>query len=425
MPEYRYETLALHAGYEPAPGGPRQTPVVQSTSFVFESAEQAARLFALEETGHIYGRISNPTVAVLEERLAALEGGAAALAAASGHAAQFLAVTAVAQAGDNLVSMPGLYGGTVNQFNVALGRLGIEARYTGPEARPEEFLELTDSKTRLWYLESLSNPALFIPDFDAIATAAAEAGVAVFVDNTFGMGGYLFRPLEHGAAAVLHSATKWIGGHGAALAGALVDGGRFDWENGRYPLLDGPQESYHGLVPARDFAPAVLAGAARSGGLRDFGPALGPQDAFLLLLGLETLALRAERHVENALALAHWLRERPEVAWVNYPGLEDHPSYARARRYFGGRPGAVLSFGLAGGYQAAERLLERLELVSHLANVGDTRTLIIHPASTTHAQLSAAALAAAGVRPEMLRLSVGIENLADIEADLASALEGL
>lgn len=423
MPEYRYATLALHAGYTPEPGGPRQVPVAQSTSFVFESAEHAARLFALEEAGPIYTRIGNPTVAVLEDRLAALEGGAAGLAVASGHAAQFLALTAVLQAGDNLVSLPGLYGGTVNQFKVALARLGVETRFTSPEARPEEFLALTDEKTRVWYLESLSNPALYVPDFDAVAEAAAGAGVAVFVDNTFGMGGYLFRPLEHGAAVALHSATKWIGGHGAAIAGALIDGGQFDWANGRYPLLDAPQSSYHGLVPTEAFAPAVLASAARVGGLRDFGPALSPHDAFLLLLGVETLALRAERHVQNTLELAHWLRERPEVAWVNYPGLEDHPSHTRAQRYFGGRPGAVLTFGLRGGYDAAVRLLGRLELVSHLANVGDTRSLIIHPASTTHAQLSEADLRAAGVAPELLRLSVGLEDPDDLKADLAAALE--
>ncbi|WP_457637849.1 O-acetylhomoserine aminocarboxypropyltransferase/cysteine synthase family protein [Oceanithermus sp.] len=422
MPEYRFETLALHAGYQPAPGEPRQVPVAQSSSFVFASAEQAARLFALEETGHVYSRISNPTVAVFEERMAALEGGLAAVASASGHAAQFLAITALAGAGDNLVSSPGLYGGTLNQFRVALARLGIEARFTSPQARPEEFLRLSDGRTRLWYLESLSNPALQIPDFDSIAEAAARIGVAVLVDNTFGMGGYLFRPLEHGAAAVLHSATKWIGGHGAALGGLLIDGG-FDYGGERYPQLNSPQESYHGLVPARAFSPAVLAGAARAGGLRDFGPALSPHDAFLLLLGVETLALRAERHVQNALELAHWLRSRPEVAWVNYPGLEDHPSYRRAQRYFGGRPGAVLTFGLRGGFRAAERLLPRLRLVSHLANVGDTRTLIIHPASTTHAQLSEEQLRQAGVPPEMLRLSVGIEDVDDLKADLAAALE--
>jgi len=264
---------------------------------------------------------------------------------------------------------------------------------------------------------------LQIPDFDAIAEAAAGAGVALFVDNTFAMGGYLFRPLRHGAAAVLHSATKWIGGHGAVIGGGLVDGGEFDWANGRYPLLDSPQASYHGLVPSEAFGPAVLAGAARAGGLRDFGPALSPHDAFLLLLGLETLALRAERHVQNTLELAHWLRRRPEVEWVNYPGLSDHPSHQRAERYFGGKPGAVLSFGLKGGYQAAARLLGRLDLISHLANVGDTRTLIIHPASTTHAQLSPAQLRAAGVPAEMLRLSVGIEHVDDLKADLAAALE--
>ncbi len=423
-PILRFETLQLHAGYAPDPTTKaRQVPIYATTSYVFDDADHAARLFALQEEGNIYSRIMNPTVGVFEARLAALEGGIAALATSSGHAAQFLALTTVAQAGDNIVSTPNLYGGTVNQFRVTLPRLGIEARFVSRAERPEEFLALTDERTRAWYLESIGNPALNIPDFDAIAEAAREAGVALFVDNTFGMGGYLFRPLEHGAAVVLHSATKWIGGHGAVIAGAIVDGGTFPWDNGRYPLLTEPNPGYHGLRPTEAFGERAFILKARVDGLRDQGQALGPFGAFLLLLGLETLSLRAERHVENALALARWLRERPEVAWVNYPGLEDHPHYERARRYFGGRPGAVLTFGVRGGYEAAKAFINRVRLASHLANVGDTRTLVIHPASTTHSQLSPAALEAAGVRPDMVRVSVGLEHIEDLKADFEEALK--
>ncbi len=420
---YRFETLQVHAGYQPDPvTGARQVPSYATTSYQFRSTEHAARLFALEEPGFIYSRIMNPTVGAFEARLAALEGGVGALGLASGHAAQIVALTTVAQAGDNVVSTPNLYGGTVNQFRVTLPRLGLEVRFTSRDERPEEFLRLTDERTRAWWLETIGNPALNVPDFDAIAQAAEEAGVALFVDNTFGMGGYLFRPLEHGAAVVVHSATKWIGGHGAVIAGAIVDGGRFDWTNGRYPLLAEPSPAYHGLNFVEAFRERSFIVKARADNLRDYGPCLGPFEAFLLLLGLETLSLRAERHVRNALELARWLREHPAVEWVNYPGLEEHPHHERARRYFRVGPGAVLTFGVRGGYEAARAFIDNVELASHLANVGDARTLVIHPASTTHSQLSEAAQRAAGVTPELVRVSVGLEHVDDIKADFDQAL---
>jgi len=419
----RFETLQLHAGYEPEPTTlSRQVPIYPTTSYLFQSPEHAANLFALKEFGNIYSRIMNPTVEVLERRLAALEGGKAALATSSGHAAQFLALTTLAQAGDNIVSTPNLYGGTFNQFKVALKRLGIEVRFTSREERPEEFLALTDGKTRAWWVESIGNPALNIPDLEALAQAAREVGVALFVDNTFGMGGYLLRPLEWGAAVVTHSLTKWVGGHGAMIAGAIVDGGNFPWDNGRYPLLTEPQPGYHGLRLTEAFGDLAFIVKARVDGLRDQGQALGPFEAWVVLLGMETLSLRAERHVENTLHLAHWLAEQPQVAWVNYPGLPQHPHHARAQKYFRGKPGAVLTFGLKGGYEAAKRFISRLKLISHLANVGDTRTLAIHPASTTHSQLSPEEQALAGVLPEMVRLSVGLEHVDDLKAELREAL---
>jgi O-acetylhomoserine (thiol)-lyase len=419
----RFETLQLHAGYTPEPTTlSRQVPIYPTTSYVFQSPEHAADLFALRAFGNIYSRIMNPTVDVLEKRLAALEGGQAALATASGHAAQFLALTTIAQAGDNLVSTPNLYGGTFNQFKVTLKRLGIEVRFTSREERPEEFLALTDEKTRAWWVESIGNPALNIPDLEALAQAARERGVALFVDNTFGMGGYLLRPLEWGAAVVTHSLTKWVGGHGAVIAGAIVDGGQFPWDNGRYPLITEPQPGYHGLKLTEAFGNLAFIVKARVDGLRDQGQALGPFEAWVVLLGMETLSLRAERHVENTLHLAHWLREHPKVAWVNYPGLEDHPHHGRAQKYFRGKPGAVLTFGLKGGYEAAKAFISRLKLISHLANVGDTRTLAIHPASTTHSQLSPEEQALAGVAPEMVRLSVGLEHVEDLKAELEEAL---
>ena len=419
----RFETLQLHAGYEPEPTTlSRQVPIYPTTSYVFKSPEHAANLFALKEFGNIYSRIMNPTVDVLEKRLAALEGGKAALATASGHAAQFLALTTLAQAGDNIVSTPNLYGGTFNQFKVTLKRLGIEVRFTSREERPEEFLALTDEKTRAWWVESIGNPALNIPDLEALAQAAREKGVALIVDNTFGMGGYLLRPLAWGAALVTNSLTKWVGGHGAVIAGAIVDGGNFPWEGGRYPLLTEPQPGYHGLRLTEAFGELAFIVKARVDGLRDQGQALGPFEAWVVLLGMETLSLRAERHVENTLHLAHWLLEQPQVAWVNYPGLPHHPHHDRAQKYFKGKPGAVLTFGLKGGYEAAKRFISRLKLISHLANVGDTRTLAIHPASTTHSQLSPEEQAQAGVSPEMVRLSVGLEHVEDLKAELKEAL---
>lgn len=418
-----FETLQLHAGYSPDPStGARQVPIYATTSYQFNDADHAARLFGLQEFGNIYTRIMNPTTDVLEKRIAALEGGVAGLATSSGHAAQFLAFTNLAQAGDNIVATPNLYGGTWNQLKVTLPRLGIETRFTSRAESPEDFLAATDDNTRAWFIESIGNPALNIPDFEAIAQAAQEKGVALIVDNTFGQGGYLFRPIEWGANVVVHSGTKWVGGHGAVIAGLIVDGGNFNWDNGRYPLLTQPQPGYHGLKLTQAFGNLAFILKARVDGLRDQGQALGPFEAWVLLLGLETLSLRAERHVQNTLEIAHWLREQEEVAWVNYPGLEDHPSYAKAQKYFRGKPGAVLTFGLKGGYEAAKGFINRLELVSHLANVGDSRTLAIHPASTTHSQLSAQEQALAGVSPELVRLSVGLETTEDLKADLKQAL---
>lgn len=419
-----FETLQLHAGYSPDPTtGARQVPIYASTSYQFKDADHAARLFGLQEFGNIYTRIMNPTTDALEKRIAALEGGVAGLATASGHSAQFLAFTNIAGAGDNIVATPNLYGGTWNQLKVTLPRLGLETRFTSRAETPEDFLSQTDDKTKAWFIESVGNPALNIPDFEAIAEAARSQGVALIVDNTFGHGGYLFRPIEWGANVVVHSGTKWIGGHGAAIAGLIVDGGNFNWENGRYPLVTQPQPGYHGLELTKAFGNLAFILKARVDGLRDQGQCLGPFEAFLLLLGLETLSLRSQRHVENTFSLAHWLREQEEVAWVNYPGLEDHPSYAKAQKYFGGKPGSILTFGLKGGYDAAKGFINRLELVSHLANVGDARTLAIHPASTTHSQLSDQEKTLAGVSPELVRISVGLEGIEDIKADLEQALK--
>jgi len=418
----RKATLSVHAGlFENDPYGALQVPIYATTSFVFRDAEHARRLFALEEEGYIYSRIHNPTVSALETRLAALEGALGAVATSSGHAAQMHAVLALAEAGDNLVASPNLYGGTVNQFKVLFGRLGIETRFVPREDRVEDFVRLTDERTRLWWVEAIGNPALSIPEFDDLGAAARELGVALFVDNTFGMGGVLFNPLSHGAAGVTHSVTKWISGHGAALGGAVLSG-EFPWDSGRYPALTRPSSSYGGKSFAEAFGDEAFLAKVRADILRDAGAALGPFEAFVHLLGSETLVLRAERIVENTLALAEWLAEHPRVAWVNYPGLPDHPHHERAKRYFKGRPGGVLTFGPKGGFDAARRFIERVRLAKHLANVGDVRTLVIHPASTTHSQLDEAALAAAGVRPDMVRVSVGIEELEDIKADFDAAL---
>lgn len=427
----RFETLQIHAGQVPDPTtGSRAVPIYQTTSYTFRDAAHAANLFGLREFGNIYSRIMNPTNAVLEERIAALEGGTGALAVASGHAALLVTVLTIAQAGDEIVSTPNLYGGTYNLFKVTLPRLGITVRFTSPEERPEEFAALINNKTRAVYLESLGNPALNIPDFEAVAREAHARGVAVVVDNTFGQGGYLIRPFEYGANIVTHSASKWIGGHGAAIGGLIVDGGNFDWGNGRYPLFTEPSPSYHGLNFWETFGEGnplglpnvAFAIRARVEGLRDLGPTLSPHHASLFIQGLETLSLRAERHVENTHKLAAWLAARPEVLKVTHPDLPAHPHHARAQKYFPRGAGSVLTFELKGGREAGEAFVNNVELASLLANVGDTKTLVIHPASTTHSQLSNDEQLGAGVTPGLVRVSVGLEHIDDITADFARAL---
>ncbi len=427
----RFETLQVHAGQVPDPTtGSRAVPIYQTTSYTFRDAAHAANLFGLREFGNIYSRIMNPTNAVLEERVAALEGGTGALAVASGHAALLVTVLTIAQSGDEIVSTPNLYGGTYNLFKVTLPRLGIKVRFTSPEERPEEFAALINDKTRAVYLESLGNPALNIPDFEAVAAEAHARGVAVVVDNTFGQGGYLVRPFEHGANVVTHSASKWIGGHGAAIGGLIVDGGNFDWGNGRYPLFTEPSPSYHGLNFWETFGEGnplglpnvAFAIRARVEGLRDLGPSLSPHHASLFIQGLETLSLRAERHVENTHKLAAWLAARPEVHKVMHPDLPSHPHHARAQKYFPRGAGSVLTFELRGGRGAGEHFVNSVKLASLLANVGDTKTLVIHPASTTHSQLSNDEQIGAGVTPGLVRVSVGLEHIDDITADFAQAL---
>ena len=423
-----FETLQVHAGQEPAPGtNARAVPIYQTTSYTFDSAEHGARLFALQEFGNIYTRIMNPTTDVFEKRIAALEGGVAGLATASGQAAQFLAISNIAQAGDNVVSTSLLYGGTYNQFKVTLPRLGIGVKFVEGD-NLGDYRKAIDAKTKALYVESIGNPAFNIPDFQALADLAHEHGIPLVVDNTFGMGGYLVRPIEHGADVVVASATKWIGGHGTSIGGLIVDSGKFDWgASGKFPVFTDPAPGYHGLVFNDVFGTKGPFGniqfiiRARVEGLRDLGPAMSPFNAFNFLLGLETLSLRAQRHVDNALALAKWLKTNPQVTWVSYPGLEDHPYHQRARKYLRNGFGGVLSFGIKGGYEAGKKFIDGVKLASHLANVGDAKTLVIHPASTTHQQLSDAEQKSAGVQPEMIRVSAGIEHLDDIREDFEEA----
>ncbi|MFC4452252.1 O-acetylhomoserine aminocarboxypropyltransferase/cysteine synthase family protein [Deinococcus sonorensis] len=432
MTEAKFETLAVHAGQSPDPAtGAQQVPIYPTNSYVFETPQHAADLFALKAFGNIYSRIMNPTNDVLEKRVAALEGGVMAVSVASGHAAQFVALTTLARAGDNIVSTPNLYGGTVNQFRVTLERLGIEVRFTGSEERPEEFAALIDDRTRAVYLETIGNPALNIPDFQAIADVAHAQGVAVVVDNTFGAGGYYAQPLKWGANVLVESASKWIGGHGNGIGGIIVDGGNFDWGNGRYPLFTDPSPSYHGLNFWETFGEGnplglpnvAFAIRARTEGLRDLGPTLAPQQAWQFLQGLETLALRAERIAQNAQRLAEWLEQQDGVAQVTYPGLPSHPHHARAQRYLPRGAGGVLTFELKGGRAAGEAFIGAVQLAQHVANVGDTRTLVIHPSSTTHSQLDEGAQTLAGVTPGLIRVSLGIEHIDDIIADVQQALQ--
>jgi O-acetylhomoserine (thiol)-lyase len=424
----RFETLQVHAGQEPAPGtNARAVPIYQTTSYTFDSAEHGARLFALQEFGNIYTRIMNPTTDVFEKRLAALEGGVAALATASGQAAQFLAIANIAQAGDNIVSTSLLYGGTYNQFKVTLPRLGIGVKLVDGDD-VAALRAAIDGKTKALYVESIGNPAGNVPDFEALAKVAHDAGIPLVVDNTFGMAGFLVRPIEHGADIVVESATKWIGGHGTSIGGVIVDSGKFDWAaSGKFPVFTDPSPGYHGLVFNDVFGPKGPFGniqfiiRARVEGLRDLGPALSPFNAFQLLQGLETLSLRGQRHVDNALALAKWLKGQKQVAWVNYTGLEEHPYHQRARKYLRNGFGGVLTFGIQGGYEAGKKFIDAVKLASNLANVGDAKTLVIHPSSTTHQQLSAEEQKSAGVTPEQVRVSVGIEHIDDIKEDFEEA----
>ncbi|MGF2036566.1 MAG: O-acetylhomoserine aminocarboxypropyltransferase/cysteine synthase [Nostoc sp. CmiVER01] len=425
--KYRFETLQVHAGQEPAPGtNARAVPIYQTTSYVFDDADHGARLFALQEFGNIYTRIMNPTTDVFEKRIAALEGGVAALATASGLAAQFLAITTIAQAGDNIVSTSFLYGGTYNQFKVSLPRLGINVKFVEGDD-PESFRQAIDDRTKALYVETIGNPQFNIPDFAALAHIAHENGIPLIVDNTFGAGGYLARPIEHGADIVVESATKWIGGHGTSIGGVIVDSGKFDWGNGKFPLFTEPAPGYHGLNFQEVFGPSGTFGniafiiRARVEGLRDFGPSLSPFNAFLLLQGLETLSLRVDRHVSNALELARWLEQQEQVLWVNYPGLPNHPYHERAKKYLRHGFGGVLNFGIKGGLEAGKAFINHVKLASNLANVGDAKTLVIHPASTTHQQLSDDEQLSAGVTPDLVRVSVGIEHIDDIKEDFEQA----
>ncbi|GGH64192.1 O-acetylhomoserine (thiol)-lyase [Filimonas zeae] len=429
--QLRFETLQLHAGQQIDPTTKsRAVPIYQTSSYGFDNAEHAADLFGLRKFGNIYTRIMNPTTDVFEQRIAALEGGVAALATSSGQAAQFLALTNILQAGDNFVSTSYLYGGTYNQFKTSFKRLGIEARFAEGDD-PESFVKHIDKNTKAIYLETIGNPRLNIPDFEKFAQLAKDYDLPLVVDNTFGAGGYLFRPLEHGANVVVESATKWIGGHGTTIGGVIIDGGNYNWGNGKFPQFTEPSEGYHGLKFWEVFGEGnplglpniAFAIKARVEGLRDLGPALSPFNSFLLLQGLETLSLRVQRHVDNALTLATWLQQHPQVEFVEYPGLADNTYHTLARKYLKHGFGGILNFGIKGGKEKASQLIDSLKLASHLANVGDAKTLVIHPASTTHEQLSAEEQVAAGVKPNQVRVSVGIEHVEDIKADFEQAFE--
>jgi O-acetylhomoserine/O-acetylserine sulfhydrylase len=431
MSNLRFETLQLHAGQEVDPTtGSRAVPIYQTTSFVFKNSEHGANLFALKEFGNIYTRIMNPTTDVFEKRVAALEGGVAALAVGSGQAAQFIALNNILQAGDNFVSTSFLYGGTYNQFRVAFKRLGIEVRFAEGDSI-EAFEKHIDKKTKAIYLETIGNPGFNIPDFEAIAALAKKHDLPVIVDNTFGAAGYLFRPLEHGANIVVESATKWIGGHGTSIGGVIVDGGNYNWGNGKFSQFIEPSEGYHGLKFWDVFGEGNPLGLpniafiirARVEGLRDFGPAISPFNSFLLIQGLETLSLRVQRSVDNALAIAQWLEQQPNVETVNYPGLQSSTYHKLAKKYLKNGFGAVLSFTVKGTKEHTAKVVDSLKLVSHLANVGDGKTLIIQPSATTHQQLSDEEQIASGVLPTLLRLSVGFEHIDDIKADLQMAFD--
>lgn len=428
---FKFETLQVHAGQEvDKTTFARALPIYQTSSYVFEDAKYGADLFGLRKFGNIYTRLQNPTTDVFEKRVAALEGGVTGLATSSGQSAQFIALNNIMQAGDNFVTTSHLYGGTYNQFKSQFKRIGIEARFTANDD-PSEFERLIDGNTKAVYLETIGNPELNVPDFDAIAEVAKSHDLPLIVDNTFGGAGFLFRPIEHGASVVVASATKWIGGHGTSLGGIIVDSGTFDWGNGKFPAFTQPSDSYHGLVfwdvfgAGGPFGNIAFNVRARVEGLRDWGNTISPFNSFLLVQGLETLSLRLERHVSNTLALAEWLEREPKIEYVNYPGLKSSKYHELARKYFPKGPGAVLTFKVKGDSSRADKLINNVKLLSHLANVGDAKSLIIHPAATTHEQLSPEEQRASGVEPGLLRISVGIENIEDIKADIRQALDAI
>ncbi len=418
----RFDTLSLHAGQRPDPAtGARAVPIYQTTSYVFDDTDHAAGLFNLERAGHIYSRISNPTVAVLEERIAALEGGVGAVATASGQAALHLAIATLMGAGGHIVASTRIYGGSHNMLTHTLPRFGITTSFVDPR-EPESFAAAITDKTCLVFAETIGNPGLEVADIRAVADVAHRHGLPLMIDSTFATP-YLCRPFEHGADIVLHSVTKFLGGHGVAIGGIVVDGGGFDWAaSGKFPTMTEPYAGYHGIAFAEEFGPAAFVMRARAEGLRDFGACMSPANAFYLLQGVETLPVRMARHVANAEAVAAFLETHDAVAWVKYPGLESHPDHALARRQMPKGAGAILSFGIKGGRKAGARLIERLKLLSHLANVGDAKSLVIHPASTTHQQMSAEDLAKAGVGEELVRLSIGLEDAQDLIDDLGQAL---
>ncbi len=427
-PDYcRPETIALHAGQEQADPstGSRAVPIYQTTSYVFHNTEHAANLFALKEFGNIYTRIMNPTTDVFEKRMAALEGGTGALAVASGHAAQALAILTITRLGDEIVAADNLYGGTYQQLNNMFRKLGRKTIFVD-SSKPEEFKKAVTDKTRAIYAETIGNPKLDVPDFEALAQIAHDAGVPLIIDNTAGVG--LVRPIEFGADIVVVSATKFVGGHGTTMGGVIVDSGKFDWTNGKFPEFTEPDPSYHGIEYWKAFGDIPGCGniafviKARVQWLRDLGASISPFNSFLLLQGLETLLLRMQKHSENALAVARYLGSHPLVEWVNYPGLPGHPSYHLARKYLKGNYGALVGFGIKGGLSAGKKFIESVRLFSHLANIGDAKSLVIHPASTTHQQLSREERLSTGVTDDYIRLSVGLENVEDIKADLDQAL---
>ncbi len=425
--QYRFETLQLHAGQEiDQTTMSRAVPIYQTSSYLFKDSKHAADLFQLKESGNIYTRIMNPTTDVFEKRIAALEGGKASLATSSGQSAQFIALTNICESGDNFISTSYLYGGTYNQFKVQFKRIGIQVKFIEGDD-PEEFAARIDKKTKAIYVETIGNPRFNIPDFMALSKIAQDHDIPLIVDNTLGTAGYLCRPIALGANIVVQSATKWIGGHGTSIGGVITDAGNFNWANGKFPRFTEPSEGYHGLNFWESFGAGSPSGniafitRARVEGLRDYGNAMSPFNAFLFLQGLETLSLRVQRHVDNALELAHWLTEQDWVESVNYPGLPDNPYYKMAKKYLNHGFGGLLTFNIKGGKEVAEKFVSKVELISHLANIGDAKTLIIHPASTTHEQLTKEEQLASGVEPAMLRVSVGIENIEDIKEDMLQA----